>query len=114
VAEPPVAAVGAVGAVVADAGLVAGAAADPAADVAAVVGAGVAKGVAVGPLPPHDSRSIVAAASEPRVAVARIRKSRRPTVPAYHAVTSDWTSGISSVGAVGGEGMVVVTVNTSI
>ena len=85
--------------------LVAGAAADAAARVAAVVGRSsgrvVAKGVAVGPLPPQASSSIVAAASVPRAAVARIRKSRRPIVPAYHAATSDWTSGFSSVGGSG-------------
>src|SRR6185312_11170707 len=74
-----------------------------AARVAVVVGAGVAKGVAVGPFPPQASSSVVAAASVPRAAVARIRKSRRPIAPAYHAAISDWTSGFSSVGGGGGD-----------
>jgi hypothetical protein len=90
-------------------GLVVGAAADAAARVAAVVGAVVAKGVAVAPFPPQASSSVVAAASVPRAAVARIRKSRRPIAPAYHAAISDWTSGFSSVGDAGGGETVVAT-----
>lgn len=94
-------------------GLATGAAADPAARVAAVVGAlvgaEVAKGVAVAPLPPHASRSVVAAASVPRATVPRIKNSRRPIVPAYQEATSDWTSGFSSVVGAGGGETVVAT-----
>lgn len=55
-----------------------------------VVGAAA---VGVCTLPPHAESNAVAAASEPRATVARARKSRRPTVPAYQPVMSGCTSG---------------------